>query len=191
MNHRSPTVINWLDLFIIAALAATILVGFIGGLVRLTAMAIAIYLGSVVAARWYVGVTDVAHRHINGFDTRSVQFFVFGALMIVTSAVMTWLLGAGFGKIRFPRRIEIADNVLGAGVGIIATALSLVPVSLVLQALNESVLSTSGGSILGIAQNEIDQSRLIPLFLRMAPVFVRLISPWLPSGIPPILSVVH
>lgn len=191
MIEWSPKVINWLDVFIIAALAAIILVGFFGGLARLAAMAIAIYLGSVAAARWYVDVTDVAHREINGFDTRSGQFFIFGVIMIVTSIAMTWMLAYSFGKIKFPRRIEIADNVLGAGVGIVAIGLALVPMSLVLQALNASVLSTSGGSILGVAQGQIDQSRLIPLFLRMAPVFVRMISPWLPSGIPPILSVVH
>lgn len=191
MNDRSPNVINWLDMFIIAAFAAIILVGFIGGLVRLTAMAIAVYLGAVAAARWYVDLTDLAHRQINGFDVRSGQFFVFGAVMIVTSILMTWLLAYSFGKIRFPRRIEIADNVLGAGVGIVATALALVPMSLVLQALNASVLNSSGGSILGVAQDQIDQSRLLPVFLRLAPVFVQMISPWLPSGIPPILSVVH
>lgn len=183
--------INWLDAIIIATLAIVIVVGFFGGLARLAAMAISIYLGATAAARWYVDLTNLAHRHISGFDVLSGQFFVFGAIMTVTSIALTSFIARGFGKLRFPRRIEIADNVLGAGVGVIATALSLVPIALVLQALNESVLSSTGGSVFGVAQSEIEHSTLIPLFLRMAPIFVQLISPLLPSGVPPILAVVH
>lgn len=183
--------INWLDIVILAVLIAVIAVGFVGGFVRLVSMSIAIYLGAVIAARWYMDLTEVAHHRISGFDIHSGQFFVFGAVMLTASTVLTALISRGIGKIRFPRRIEIADNVLGACVGLVATALSLVPMSLVLQALNQSVLSSSGGSLIGGAKNQIEGSAFIPFFLKLAPVFIHMMSPWFPSGVPPILSVVH
>jgi uncharacterized membrane protein required for colicin V production len=183
--------INWLDIAILAALLVVIAIGFIGGFVRLVSMSIAIYLGAVIAGRWYMDLTEEAHRHISGFDIHSGQFFVFGAVMVIASTALTSLISRGIGRIRFPRRIEIADNVLGACVAVVATALSLVPMSLVLQALNQSVLSSSGGSLIGGAKDQIEGSAFIPFFLKLAPVFVHMMSPWFPSGMPPILSVVH
>ncbi len=183
--------INGLDILIIVALAIAIAVGFFGGITRLAAMGIAIYLGSVAAARWYIDLAKVGHRHINNFSVETGQFVMFVGLIVVTALVLTPVLARTFGAIRFPRRWEIADNVAGAGLGVVALALSVIPMSLVLQALNQTVLNSGSGSTLGGAHGQIEQSALIPVFLRMAPTFVHLISPWFPGGLPPILSVVR
>lgn len=183
--------INGLDVLIVVLLATTIVVGFFGGIARLAAMAIAIYLGSVAAARWYVDLAKIGHRHINNFSVETGQFVVFVAIIAVTTLALTPIISRAFGAVRFPRRWEIADNVAGAGLSVVATALSVIPMSLVLQALNQTVLNSGGGSTLGGVHRQIEQSALIPVFLRMAPVFVHLISPWFPGGLPPILSVVR
>jgi uncharacterized membrane protein required for colicin V production len=182
---------NGLDILIIIALAIMIVAGFFGGFTRLAAMAISIYLGSVAAARWYVDLAMIAHRHINHFSVATGQFFIFAGMIVAATLALTPIIARTFTVIRFPKRLEIADNIVGAGLGVVATALSAVPMSLVLQALNQTVLNAGDGSSMGRVHNQIEQSALMPLFLRMAPVFVHLISPWFPGGLPPILSVVH
>lgn len=182
---------NGLDIIIIIALAIMIVAGFFGGFTRLAAMAISIYLGSVAATRWCVDLATLAHRHINHFSVATGQFLMFAGMIVATTLVLTPILARSFAAISFPRRWEIADNLAGAGVGVVATALSAIPMSLVLQALNQSVLNAGNGSSMGRVHNQIEQSALMPVFLRMAPVFVHLISPWFPGGLPPILSAVR
>ncbi len=184
---RSVTMINGLDLLILFALAIFIGIGFFGGVARLVAMGIAIYLGTVAAERWYVELARAGHRHIHNFSVETGQFVVFVGLIVVTTLVLTPVVARGLGFIRFPRRVEIADNIFGAGLGVVALALSVIPMTLVLQALNQTVQSSGGSG----AHSLVEQSALIPLFLRMAPLFVHLISPWFPSGLPPILTVVR
>jgi uncharacterized membrane protein required for colicin V production len=182
--------INVLDILIVIMLALTIAAGFFGGIVRLAAMAIAIYLSSIAAARWYLDLAKVGHRHINGFSLDVGQFVMFVAILAAGTIVLTPAIAWSIGRLKLPRRWQIADNMVGAGLGAVALALSLIPMSLVLQALNQTVLN-SGGSTLSGMHDQIDRSALIPVFLRMAPVFVHMISPWFPGGVPPILSVVR
>jgi uncharacterized membrane protein required for colicin V production len=182
---------NVLDIIIIFTLAIMIVAGFFGGFTRLVAMAISVYLGSVAATRWYVDLAKLAHRHISHFSVATGQFLMFAGMIVVSTMILTPIIARSFVVIRFPRRWEIADNVAGAGVGLVAMALSAVPMSLVLQALNQSVLNAGDGTSLGRVHNQIEQSALMPVFLRMAPVFVHLISPWFPGGLPPILSAVR
>ena len=115
---------------------------------------------------------------------------MFVGILAAGTMVLTPVIAWTIGRLKLPRRWQIADNMVGAGLGVVALALSMIPMSLVLQALNQTVLN-SGGSTLGGVHDQIEQSALIPVFLRMAPVFIHLISPWFPGGVPPILSVVR
>jgi hypothetical protein len=57
----------------------------------------------------------------------------------------------------------------------------------VLQALNQTIAHSGRDAMLSSARSQFDDSMLVPDFLRMAPSFERLISPWFLGG-PPILS---
>ena len=182
--------IDGLDILIVITLALTIVIGFFGGIVRLASMAMAIYLSSVAAARWYLDLAEIGHRHIYDFSLEVGQFVMFIAILAFGTIILTPAIAWTLGRIKLPRRWQIADNIVGAGLGVVALALSVIPMSLVLHALNQTVLN-SGGSTLGGVRHQIEQSALIPVFLRLAPLFIQMISPWFPGGVPPILSVVR
>jgi hypothetical protein len=84
------------------------------------------------------------------------------------------------------------DNIGGVVLGLALSAMTLTFAALfltiVLQALNQTVSITGSGSVLGFARGQISDSALLPQFLRMAPVVTGAISPWFPSGLPPILD---
>ena len=71
--------------------------------------------------------------------------------------------------------------------GVAAAALIVLPMSIVLVALNQTV----GGAFISGAHGQVEHSALAPVFLRIAPLFVRSLSPRFPSGLPPILTVVR
>src|SRR5947209_9764367 len=119
--------INWLDISILTVLAAAIGVGFAGGLVRVAAMSIALYLGSVAAARWYIVLAQSAHRHVASFTLERGQFVMFVGILAATTLVLTPLISHGLGKLHLSRRWEIADNSVGAGGGVATAALIVLP----------------------------------------------------------------
>jgi len=187
---RSAAMVNGFDILIVILLVLTIAAGFFGGIVRFASMALAIYFSAIAAAHWYLDLAAFGHRHFRDFSLDAGRFVMFVAIMAFGTIVLTPVIAWTVGRFNPPRRWQIADNVIGAGLGGVAIVLSLVPLSLVLQALNQTVLNT-GGSTLGGVHDQIERSALIPVFLRMAPVFIHLISPWFPGGVPPILSVVR
>ena len=60
--------------------------------------------------------------------------------------------------------------------------------AITLQALNQTIGITGGDAILTSVRGQINDSTLVPIFLRMAPFFGGMISPWFPGGLPPILA---
>ena len=94
-----------------------------------------------------------------------------------------------------PRRIAILDNIGGAALGIIVSGLAMtlaaVVLVILLQALGHSFAVSGGGAGIVFISDQIRQSSLVPFFRRMAPFFVRLLAPWFPGGLPPILGAVQ
>ena len=107
--------------------------------------------------------------------------------MVFSFYIARWL-----GELKFSRRIEIIDNVGGAALGLLvsglAVTLAAMLLAVMLQALNQTFGAGSNDSVVGFVHDQINQSAMVPFFLKVAPYFVRIISPWFPNGLPPILS---
>ncbi|CAA9557355.1 MAG: hypothetical protein AVDCRST_MAG73-3410 [uncultured Thermomicrobiales bacterium] len=93
---------------------------------------------------------------------------------------------------KLPRRIAILDNIAGAALGLVVSGLALTVAALALRvmprATNQVALGSTDGPALGMIRGEIGSSTPVPIFLRMAPFFTRLMAPWFPGGLPPILN---
>lgn len=184
--------VNSMDVVIVITFLTIIGLGFLGGIRRVMSAIMAIYLGSVFAAAFYGSVSFHARSWMRGMSKATGDLFFFVVLFIVASATMAIVFTQWFGDMRLPRRIEIADNVGGAALGIIvsglAVTLAAMLVAIMLQAINQTFNGPSTDSVFGWMDHQISKSVLVPVFLRMAPFFVQLISPWFPGGLPPILS---
>jgi hypothetical protein len=74
-------------------------------------------------------------------------------------------------------------GLLVAGAAVTVAAMLL---SITVQALNQA--SYGQGPLVNIVGNQIEESALVPFFLRLSPHFIRLIEPWFPGGLPQLLS---
>jgi len=181
---------NVFDVMIVATFMALVGVGFFNGVSRLAAAIVAVYFGAVLAAVFYRAVTDAAMSIIPGMGRTTGELAMFFLLFLGFSTGLTVMMARWLGGLTFPRRIRILDNIGGAMLGILVAGLALT-VSAMLLAVSLQVLNRvagSGSSPLGnFFENGIERSALVPVFLRLAPYFIRTISPWFPGGLPPIL----
>ena len=183
---------NGLDFAIIFAFLAIIGLGFFGGIVRVASAIVAIYMGSIISAAFYDRLTDAFRSYVSSVSLAMGQLFVFCVIFLLSSAALWWVLANSVKNLRLKRRIEIADNLggaaLGVAVSVLAVTLAAMLLSILLQVLNRTVGAGDANSIVGTVQGQIRNSTLVPVFLDLTPYFTRVIEPWFPNGIPAILS---
>ncbi len=183
---------NAMDFLIILMFLAIIGVGFLNGVSRVSSAIVAIYFAAVFAAAVYRPMTEFAQRYLTTMGAVTGQLVFFLLLFFLFSVGFTMILSSWLGGIRLPRRIEIADNVGGAALGVIVSGLAMTLAAMLLtimvQVLNQTLVFSGRVAVLGFIRGEIDHSTLVPIFLDMAPFFTRLLAPWFPGGLPPILA---
>lgn len=181
--------LNALDIFVMGTFLAVIAVGFFNGITKVMSALLAIYIGSIISAAFYRPLTNASRDHIATMGESTGHLFFFVILFLVFSSAFTVLISTWLGRLKLPRRIEIVDNVGGAALGVIVSGLAVTLAAMLLVILLQALNQTFGsGDMVGFVNNQIDGSTLVPVILRLSPHFVRLISPWFPNGLPPILS---
>jgi hypothetical protein len=146
----------------------------------------------VFAAAFYDPLSDQARDLLTTMDDQTGQLVFFLVLFFAFSALMTVVVSRWLGEVRLPRRLQVFDNIGGAALGVVVSGLAMtlaaMMLAITLQALNQTLDVSGNDAILTRFRGQIDGSTLVPIFLRMAPFFARLISPWFPGGLPKILD---
>lgn len=183
---------NALDLLIVASFLAVIGLGFFSGITKVTAAILAIYFAAIVSAAFYRPISKYIASDVPSMGTSTGYFFIFMVIFFFFSGVFTYFFHRWLGDLKLPKRLEILDNVGGAALGIAVSGLAVTLAAMLLvvliQALNQTFGGSAGGSVVGTVHGQLSGSELVPVFLRAAPYLERTISPWFPSGLPPILS---
>ena len=181
---------NLFDMLILVCLMAITGVGFFHGVTRVTSALLAFYFGAVFAAAFYEDLADFVRVYIDSMNDSTGDLVFFMLLFLVFSATFTVIVSRWLGDLRLPRRIAVMDNIGGAALGIVVSGLTLtlaaMLLSIMVQALNQ-VAFAGQGPLVQAMQGSIHRSTLVPIFLNMAPFFTRLLEPWFPGGLPPIL----
>ncbi|HEY7033484.1 MAG TPA: CvpA family protein [Thermomicrobiales bacterium] len=185
---------NGLDFAIIITFLAIVGFGFFSGITRVTSAIVALYFGAVLAAAFYRPLADVARHHLTTMGEQTGYLVFFLVLFFAFSAVLTMFVSRWLGEVKLPRRVAVVDNIGGAALGIVVSGLALtlaaMLLAITLQALNQTIVIADRDAVLTTVRGQIHNSTLMPIFLRMTPFFARMISPWFPGGLPPILSAV-
>lgn len=186
--------LNGIDYCIVFTVMAIIGVGFFNGVTRVMAAILAIYFGAIFAAAFYRPLTSAALDIFTSMNRRTGELAFFMLLFVLFSTAFTIIFSRWIGDLRLPRRVMILDNIGGAALGVVvsglAVTLAAMLLAITLQALNHTVGIGGQDPLLGFIRSEIRGSALVPRFLDMAPFFVRLLAPWFPGGLPPILDAV-
>ena len=178
--------VNALDLIILALLAAGMLTGWQQGLIRQLLGMAAFYVALVLGAQY--------HRLIGGWVMAiapdaawvAVDTLAFLFIFIVVLLTFTWVGRQVYADTHIPF-FSALDGLAGALFGVLAACLQVI-IALSLVRFVLSVSWFEWESTRQVILQVFRTSALEPIFTGAAPMLYVLIRPWLPSGLPALLS---
>ena len=180
---------NALDVLLLVGLMAILGAAFFSGISRTFSSILAVYVAAIAAGTFYDDLTDAAQHYVNmGQTTGELMFFV--VIFLCFSLVFTWVISRWLEGIRLPRWFSVLDSIGGAVIGLLvagaAVTVAAMLLSILVQVLQQASYGT--GPLVDMVGGQIEESALVPFFLRLSPHFIRLIEPWFPGGLPQLLS---
>jgi len=175
---------NLLDILILLCLLAGMGLGFTRGFLYQTIGLGVLYLSTVLATSCYTPLA-VRISWLMNIPQSIGDALAFLLILTVATEVLNWLIRDALRGIRLPI-LRTVDHLLGLMLGFLAACFW---VSLGIMALNFALgpYWFRGREVQALLKETVRESKLAPLMLRsLLPAIVRLIKPWLPTGLPPI-----
>lgn len=183
--------VNALDLLIMLFFGGIVALAFIGGLGKVISTLLGLYGGIIFAAFFYHPLAVAVSTRLVTMPPFTGDLLMFLLLLVVGAVAFSTALARSFVAGRFPRWFGAFDNIGGGIVGIVvallATVLASLMLSLVAQAIDRAATLGPSPFLLTI-QSQMHGAALVPVFLKLAPVFIRPLQPFFPNGLPPILQ---
>lgn len=184
--------LNGLDFLIIVTFLAIIGVGFFSGVTSVTSAIIALYFGAIFASAFYDPLAEFVNDRYPSIESATGQLVFFLLLFFAFTGILTLMVSRWLSDVRLPRRLQVVNNIGGAALGVVVSGMAMTVAAMLLtitlQALNQTITVSGRDSLTSMIRGQIDESTLVPIFLRMAPFFAQMISPWFPGGLPSILT---
>lgn len=183
---------NVLDVVIVAVFAGVIAAGFFVGIGRALAAIVATYFATVMAATFYEPLGDLFKRAVDDINPSTASLIAFLLLFAFASIGIGYVIIRTLESMSTSNRFVILNNIGGAALGVIVAAVTItlsVTVTVILvQALAQTTADAADGTGLATIGSLIKGSALAPVFLDMLPYVTRIVEPWFPGGLPPILT---
>jgi hypothetical protein len=182
---------NLVDLLIVALYGLIVAASFFGGLGRVIATLVGLYLATILAAFFYHPFSVVISFILRGVSPFTSDLVSFVVLLAVGTIAIAIALGRSFFLGRLPRLLGPFNNlsgmILGLLVALAATVLAATVISLSLEAIDRTAVLGGSATVLTI-QRQMQDATLVPMFLKLAPTVTATIKPWFPKGLPAILA---
>lgn len=183
---------NVLDILILAIFAGVIATGFFVGIGKAVSAIVATYFATVMSATFYQPLGDLLKRLIPDINESTAALVAFMLLFVSASLGIGYVIIRTVESMSESNRFVILNNIGGAALGGIVAAvtitLSITVTVILVQALAQSTAGAADGSMLSSIGSQIRGSALAPVFLDMLPYVTRIVEPWFPGGLPPILT---
>ena len=178
--------ISWLDAVMVLMLLGSIAFGFHQGFLRQLVLLIAMYVGTVLSAQYYEGVTKLILTYVPSSTTEVARVVAFVLLAVVFTIAATWLIWSAYRQTKLPSVVmldETGGAILGGIIGlfVIGVALTLIQYAM-------GVPWPTAGPVKEFLHAGLINSALRDLFSSPLPVIQAALRPWLPSGIPLMLG---
>lgn len=183
---------NILDILILAIFAGVIATGFFVGIGRALSSIIAIYFATVMAATFYRPVGRAFERAVGGINPETATLVAFLLLFTFAAVGIGYVIIRTVESVSESNRFVILNNIGGAALGIVVAVvtvtLSITVTVILIQALAQTTIDATDGTILALLRTQIRGSALAPVFLGLLPYVTTFVAPWFPGGLPPILT---
>jgi len=178
--------LDWIDWILILLIITSLGIGFAQGMLRQIIGLAALYIAMILAAQYYVAVSDLIRAVIFQPTNRFLNAIAFFIIAVVVWSLISWMAFDAYRstKVRlFPLLDQFGGSILSLVSAIVALTLIL-PVILFMVGEpwpgNETIR-------VGI-ESGMQASRLVPLFTAIKPAILSSLSPWLPMGLPSIFN---
>lgn len=183
---------NVLDILILAIFAGVIATGFFVGIGKALSAIVAIYFATVMAATFYEPLGGAFKRIVSDINESTSRLVAFLLLFCLFSIGIAYVINRTIESVSASNRFVILNNIGGAALGGIVAAvtitLSITVTVILIQALAQSTANATDGTFLSSIGTQIRGSALAPVFLDLMPYVTRIVEPWFPGGLPPILT---
>ncbi len=177
---------NWLDWLMLLFIIASLIVGYIQGMVRQVIGLIALYIAVVLAAQYYLPISDWLRAMMAQPTSRFLNAIVFFIIVVFVWLIISWLAFDAYRSTKL-QMFPILDQIGGAILSLLTLFLSAILLLPVLSfAVSEPWPSVEAAreTIVGGLQG----SAFVMIFAALKPGLLNTISPWLPNGIPSIFN---
>src|SRR5687768_15826131 len=116
---------NLLDFFIIGAVGVMVGVGFFLGIGRVTSAMIALYFSAIIAATFYLPISDVIHGVVSEMNESTSELVAFVLLFLGMAGIFSAVISRSVHSFALSGRFAILDNIGGATLGILIAGVTI------------------------------------------------------------------
>ena len=178
----APASPNWIDVLILLALFGGVTLGLSQGLVRQLMSICALYVATTLSLQYYRLVSTTLADWLLDVGPAARNGLAMALIFLVAFAVLGWLSFAVYPSTRIAT-FELFDRLSGAiAAGVWAVFLSGIALSVTAYVLDGGYASWEQPR--QAFDQLLLQSELSGPILSVLPIVLRLVSPWLPYGMP-------
>jgi uncharacterized membrane protein required for colicin V production len=179
------------DLLIMGFFFAVVLLSFMGGFDKVASTLVGMYVGVVVAAKTYrVVAENLLAKLFPAMATYTGELVAFLLLVAFVSIALSIALSRNWMIKRLAARMGVLNNLAGGIAGIVLAFVSCILTGLLLVVFLHVMNATGelgAGPPFSDLQALLSDSVLMPVFARLVPLVAAMVTPWFPSGMPPLL----
>lgn len=178
--------VSWLDVIMVLMLVSSIGFGFHQGLLRQIVLLTAMYIGTILSAQYYGTLSAVLLWLIPSPGGEMAHLISFVILSVLFTAMATALLWSAYRETHLPSVVmmdEVGGAALGGLIGVFAIGVTLMLLHYALEA-----PWPADSPAKQLLQAGLFNSYLQGVFSSPLPLIHAALRPWLPSGLPVVLS---
>ncbi len=179
-------IVSWLDVVLVVMLIVSIAFGFTQGLLRQAVLLLAMYIATVLSAQYYPYLATMLGGPFHSEEAEITRAVAFVVLAVALTLPLTWLLWAAYRQTKLPD-VVMLDSLGGAALGGIIGVFSI-SLTLVLLRYSMAVPLPEDSPIVYYLHMGLSKSYLQEAFHSSMPLIHATLRPWLPQGIPMVLS---
>lgn len=175
-----------IDFILFAFLLVLLYLSFNNGVLKVATVLVGMYAGLQIAGLFYTTFASLTSDGKDADAAVTSQIVWFFALWAVFSIVFSLIAWSFIGTIELPQWMKNFDQLLGLGLGILASLFALVVLGYVFKNTITIMWYGSGrpDNWMAGVKNGFDKSAVISVLNIFKGLFLNVLSPWLPRDVP-------
>lgn len=181
------TGLNWVDLVIVLIAVFSLVVGYVGGMLRQIIWLAALYIATVLGAQYYSLVGGwIRALTFQPHPSRIVNAIAFLIIVFIVSFLLSWLAADAYptGKLKLLPWV----NQIGGSLLALVTVVVVISIALGVLAFSTGETWLGYEEMRFTLMGGMRGSLLVPFFEALKDPLLKALLPWLPSGLPSIFN---